>query len=157
MTTTTTIAPSATSARVVTDATDATIWAMFDIGTFLVEQAQSESVRTGFQIRPFLWNQFPFTEAAMAAFVTACEATGNATRFSYAIDRITDREERPTTPEEHREYINITTLQDLSWSLFKTVFVDTIIPHHKNFAEGRVDDEMWAVIKAFRALERERQ
>jgi hypothetical protein len=130
---------------------------MFDIGTFLVEQAQAESVRTGFQIRPFLWDQFPFTEAAMAAFVTACEATGNATRFSYAIDRITDREERPTTPEEQREYINVTTLQDAAWSLFKTVFVDTIIPHHKNFAEGRVDDEMWAVIKAFRAIERERQ
>ena len=137
--------------------TTATISSFFSIGTFLVEAAQAESARTGFQVRPFLWEQFPFTPEAMQAFISAYDATGVAIRTTYEIDRLTEREERPTTEQEHLEYINVGGVQDTAWADFKTVFVDTVTPYYKNFAEGRVDDEMWAVIKAFRALERERK
>ena len=130
---------------------------MFAAASFLVGAAEKEALQTGFSLRSFLWSQFPFTSEAMEAFVTAYEATEIATRVTYALDRKTEKEDRPTTPEEHREYINVSVLQDAAWSMFKTVFVNTVTPHHKNFAEGRAEAEEWAVIKAFRALERERK
>ena len=137
--------------------TTASISTFFSIGTFIVEAAKAESTLTGFEIRTFLWEKFPFTPEAMEAFVTAYEATGIATRVIYDTNRIAEREERSTTPDENREMMNVAVLQDAAWSLFKTVFLNTVTPEFKKFAERKVDAEEWAVIKAFRALERERK
>jgi hypothetical protein len=157
MTTTTTIAPSATSARVAnaTNATDATIWAMYDIASFLVEAAKRESASTGFELRSFLWSEFPFSEAAMAAFVEAYRVTAEAIAFQYSVSWSTgDEELPPLTPEESAKYIQWDDKQEKAWEAFSALFLDELADQwHRNHCEGRIECEKWAVIKARRQVE----
>ena len=121
---------------------------------FLVNAANEESFYTGFDVRTLLWEQFPFSEAAEAAFLEAFNATAEAHSFQYALSHECDKAERPFTFAESEEYFRYSDEQDAAWHKFRVLYVSEVEFHHQSFANGRAEAEEWATIKAHRTFQR---
>jgi hypothetical protein len=154
MTTTTSFATtSATSARV---AADATIWAMYDIAAFLVEAAEKEFSATGRHLRRFLWQDYSMSEAAMAGFVAAYQATSDEIAFhSSLIWNLNEEEMVPFTSEESALLLELDLTQENAWENFAQLFC----AEHPNESavniRDAIDREKWAVAEIRRKVETE--
>jgi hypothetical protein len=150
---TTSFTTSATSARA-TLAADATVWAMYDIATFLVEAAQKEFTATGRHLRRFLWQEYFMTEAAMAAFVAAYRASSDAiAHHSSLVWNLDENNTAPFTPEEMASLLELDSMQDKAWENFALLFC----AEHPDQSEGNIRDaidrEKWAVAEIRRKVE----
>ena len=153
MSNTTTATTSATTSRATT-AADATVWAMYDIASFIVEAAEKEFADTGRHLRRFLWKDYSMTEAAMAAFVSAYRASSEAIAYQYSITWNAD-DEVPFTAEEMASLLELDLMHDKAWENFTLLFCAEHPDESAGNIRDSIDREKWAVAEIRRKVETE--